>query len=256
MEGSGTVKSPLPPEKKPKKDKPKKAASSTSTDGKIADLDIKWSERVNCLEALLLAKSFSPSFSSDIRVTPSHSPPPNVGKDTKPFFQPTTSSIYVERTGPDFPVEKQFLAGKLLPQDTVSKRTGPDINDAEKLQSAGKLPSDLQPQGSGSSRRTGPDIKVTAKHQSAGKLHHSTTGRCGPDKLVPRQQSTGKPSTDLPSTDLSHRLLSPALHLRLSTSQLDVTVSPVLSRLQRVSSPTSHQWSFLWKKENCRTILN
>ena len=205
VEGLGTVKSPsLPPEKKPKKDKPKRAASSTSTDGKIADLDFKWSERFNRLEALLLAKSFPPSFSSDVRVTP-HSPPPNVGKDTEPFFQPTTSSIHVECTGPDFPVEKQLSAGKLLPQDTVSKRTGPDIKDAEKLQSAGKLLSDLQPQGSGSSRRTGPDIKVAAKHQSAGKLHHSTTGRSGPDKLVPRQQSTGKPSTDLPSTDLSHR---------------------------------------------------
>ena len=79
VDGSGTVKSPsLPPEKKPKKDKPKKtASSSTSTDCQIAELDLKWSGRFNRLEALLLAKSFPPSFSSDVRVTPSHSPPPN-----------------------------------------------------------------------------------------------------------------------------------------------------------------------------------
>ena len=95
---SGTVKSPpLPPEKKAKKEKtvvkPKKVVSSSSTtDGKIAELDLKWSERFNRLEALLMAKSFQPSFSSDVRVTPSYSPPPNVGKITDPFYQPTSSA--------------------------------------------------------------------------------------------------------------------------------------------------------------------
>ena len=134
VDGSETVKSPsCPPEKKPKKD------------GKIAELDLKWTKRFNRLEALLLAKSFPPSFSSDVRVTPSHSPPPNVGKDTEPFFQPTSSGSHVECTGPDFPVEKQLLADNLLSQDTTSKPTGPDIKDAEKLQSASKLVSDLPP---------------------------------------------------------------------------------------------------------------
>ena len=172
-----------------------------------------------------MAKSFPPSFSSDVRVTPSYSPPPNVDKDTEPFFQPTTSSTHVERTGPDIPVEKQLSASKLLYKDTGSKRTGPDIKDAEKLQSAGKLPSDLQPRGSGSSRRTGPDSKVAEKHQSAGKPHHSTTGRSGPDKLVPRQQSTGKPSTD-PS-------------LRPRPSSLTGSSSPTLHQSARRDSISS-----------------
>ena len=139
-------------------------------------------------------------------------------------------STHVERTGPDFPVEKQLSAGKLLPQDTGSKRTGPDIKDTEKLQSAGKLPSERQPQGSGSSRRTGPDIKVAAKHQLAGKPHHSTTGRSGPDKLVPRQQSTGKPSTDLPSTDLS---------LQPRPSSLTGSSSPTVHKSARRDSISS-----------------
>ena len=59
-----TVKSPsssVPPEKKQKKDKPpsktKKSSDSSSTDSKIAELDSKWSERFNRLEALLLSKS-------------------------------------------------------------------------------------------------------------------------------------------------------------------------------------------------------
>ena len=50
VDGAGPVKSPsLPPEKKAKKDKPvtkpkKAVASVSSTEGKIAELDLKWSE--------------------------------------------------------------------------------------------------------------------------------------------------------------------------------------------------------------------
>ena len=68
VDGSSTVKSPtLPSEKKAKKDKPvpkanKTVSDSTSADSKIAELDLKWSERFNHLEALLLSKSFPPSF--------------------------------------------------------------------------------------------------------------------------------------------------------------------------------------------------
>ena len=81
---SDPVKSPpssssMPPEKKAKKEKvaskPKKSSESASTDAKLADLDSKWSERFNRLEALLLSKSFQPTFSSDVKLTPSHSPP-------------------------------------------------------------------------------------------------------------------------------------------------------------------------------------
>ena len=84
--GAASSQSPsLPPEKRPKKDKaptkPKKSASS-STDDRFSALDSKWTERFNRLEALLMAKSLEPSFSAD------DSPPPNVSKDSEPFFQP------------------------------------------------------------------------------------------------------------------------------------------------------------------------
>ena len=89
VDNACVVQSPsVPPEKKIKKDKtlskPKKTMSST--EGKIADLDLKWPERFNRLEALLLSKSFQPSFSADVRVSPSHSPPANISKDSEPFF--------------------------------------------------------------------------------------------------------------------------------------------------------------------------
>ena len=141
VDGASPPKSPsLPPEKKLKKEKPKKSTAS-SADGKITELDLKWSERFNRLEALLLSKSFPPSFSSDVKVPPSHSPPSNVGKDVEPFFQPSSSGLHVERTSPDSPVGKQLSVGKLVTQDSP-KRTGPDNKDAEKLQSTGKLVTD------------------------------------------------------------------------------------------------------------------
>ena len=59
----------LPPEKKVKKDKPtakSKKATSSTTDNKISELDQKWSERFNRLEALIMSKSFQPTFSSDL----------------------------------------------------------------------------------------------------------------------------------------------------------------------------------------------
>ena len=72
----------MPPEKKAQKEKvvskAKKSSQSSSTDSKIANLDSKWSERFNRLEALLLSKTFQPTFSSEVKLTPSHSPPTNI----------------------------------------------------------------------------------------------------------------------------------------------------------------------------------
>ena len=99
--------------------------------------------KIQSIGGVALTKSCPPSFLSDVSVAPFHSPPADVGKDTEPFFQPTSSDSHVERTGPDFSVEKQLSAGKLQSQDsTSSKRTGQDFKDAEKLQSAGKLVTD------------------------------------------------------------------------------------------------------------------
>ena len=77
----------LPKRNQRKKEKPPtKAKKSTSaTDDRILALDQKWSERFNRLEALLLAKLLEPTFSSDVRVTPAHSPPANVSKDSESF---------------------------------------------------------------------------------------------------------------------------------------------------------------------------
>ena len=180
VSGPSADKSPIPPEKKPKKDKPStkptRASSvlSSATDDKFTALEDKWSDRFKRLEALLLARSMEPTFSSDIRVAPAHSPPANVARDTEPFFQPANR-----------------------PMDT-SQRTGPDSSAA--LQpSASKLLKDSSLHGSSSSERTGKDntasqLKLASKLKN--KLKISTQGRTGPDTASQKQKLTGKPSTD------------------------------------------------------------
>ena len=91
--------------------------------GRFSELDQKWSERFNRLEALLLSKSLQPTFSSEVRVTPSHSPPVNVSRDTELFFQPTHRNLEdssPKRTGPDISAAQQPSAGKLTSDSSTS----------------------------------------------------------------------------------------------------------------------------------------
>ena len=81
-----------------KKSVKSKSSSSTSrpatvsTDQRFEELDQKWSDRFNRLEALLLAKTLDqpqqePTFST-VKVVPAHSPPANVMR-SEPFIKPT-----------------------------------------------------------------------------------------------------------------------------------------------------------------------
>ena len=74
-----------------KADKPSKSLKPTksSQDSRFDQLDQKWSERFNRLEAVLLAKSLEqpgPAFTT-VKVTPTHSPPKTV-VSSKPFIRP------------------------------------------------------------------------------------------------------------------------------------------------------------------------
>ena len=227
-----------PPEKKPKKDKaPTKGKKSveftaSSTDSKISQLDEKWAECFNRLEALLLSKSLQPTFSSEVRVTPSHSPPSGIAKDTEPFFQPTDQQGTIspgKRTGPDTNAALQRSAGKLqVSQESQklvsSERTGPDVY-ASQHQSAGKLKPDPPQARSSSSRRTGPD--VGSKPQSTGKPM-SDKQSSDSDLPVTGQLSISKAPTDRPST---HRPLTD----RPGSSAVTGPDSPFLQTGQRDS---------------------
>ena len=244
VDNAGVVQSPsVPPEKKVKKDKvltkPKK--STSSTEGKIADLDLKWSERFNCLEALLLSKSFPPSFSADVQVSPSHTPPANISKDSEPFFQPSVSSTASSKV----------------------ERTGPDISDASQHQSAGKL-QETQP-----IQRTGPDTQLQSNSRPVSYLasfpelifHLSALARTL--RILPR---TSRPASfqhrlqdkllaslsliDPSPTDLQ---TDSSLHLhRTYTGHLDGTTFPVWILLPTVTYRTDHPLNCLLKRQTCQ----
>ena len=96
--------------KQVKPDKPAKSTShqpSSSTDSRIEELDQKWSNRFNHLEALLMARTLDrpqePTFRT-VKVTPSHGPPANVVK-TEPFLKlaDQPSSQHTDRHASDSP---------------------------------------------------------------------------------------------------------------------------------------------------------
>ena len=113
--------------KKPKKDKPTtsqtklgsdksvKSESKSATQTKIAELDQKWSDWFNHLEAFLMARTLEPTFSSTVKVTPTHSPPAGVVKFTDPFIRPTESAIASSSgfPGSDFSAAKHQSTSKL-----------------------------------------------------------------------------------------------------------------------------------------------
>ena len=105
VDGQDTGLSAQPAEKKKKVEEKKKSvkpkpststAAAVSTDQKFQELDQKWSDRFNRLEALLLAKTLDrpqqePTFST-VKVVPTHSPPANVIR-SEPFINPADQPL-------------------------------------------------------------------------------------------------------------------------------------------------------------------
>ena len=80
-------------------------STTSSTDSKISDLNKKWSDRFNRLEALLLAKTIDksqdPVFST-VKVTPAHAPPANVVRPD-PFLKPASQPSHLTDPAVDSP---------------------------------------------------------------------------------------------------------------------------------------------------------
>ena len=198
-----SVKSPpsssMPPEKKAKKEKvsskPKKSSDSASTDAKLADLDSKWSDRFNRLEALLLSKSFQPTFSSEVKLTPSHSPPTNIPRDSEPFFQPTG------RTGTAFSAETHQAASQPESdsQSTTTERTGKG-SSASQHQPASQLTSNTQHTASASSKSSGKGLSAS-QHHPASHLATDRPSSRSPHRLAGHDSDKGSSATQHQPTD-------------------------------------------------------
>ena len=107
VDGQDTGLSAQPAEKKKQVEEKKKSVKSKSSastsqpaavsiDQRFEELDQKWLDRFNRLDALLLAKTLDrpqqePTFST-VKVVPAHSPPANVIR-SEPFIRPTDQSV-------------------------------------------------------------------------------------------------------------------------------------------------------------------
>ena len=130
--------------KKPRSDKSKPSSSSSrwatvSTDQRFDELDPKWSDWFNRLEALLLAKTLDrpqqePTCST-VKVTPTHSPPDNVVR-SEPFIKPTDqpSSQLTNRPSAstsDPPTAKPYPdRPQVLDRPAVSDRPATSVSSA------------------------------------------------------------------------------------------------------------------------------
>ena len=196
-----SVKSPssMPPEKKAKKEKvsskPKKSSDSASTDAKLADLDSKWSDRFNRLEADLLSKSFQPTFSSEVKLTPSHFPPTNIPRDSEPFFQPTG------RTGTAFSAETHQAASQPESdsQSTTTERTGKG-SSASQHQPASQLTSNTQQTASASSKSSGKGLSAS-QHHPASHLATDRPSSRSPHRHAGHDSDKGSSATQHQPTD-------------------------------------------------------
>ena len=120
-------------DKKPASEKPKSSKSKStdqkpsrsSADDRIDELDKKWADRFNRLEALLLAKSIDqrePTFQAP-KVAPTHPSPAGAVKSSAPFFRPSTdqpTNSDLSGTGHSTP---QGQATSKSPQTSKQKRS-------------------------------------------------------------------------------------------------------------------------------------
>ena len=234
-----TVEAP-PPDKKVKKDSRKvgkKDKSPTATvskppfaDDKIADLDSKWAERFNRLEALLLSKNFEPQFSANVKVTPTHSPPASVEQVSDPFIRPSSSAAL---PGTGFSAEKHQPTSKAL---------------TSQQSSGSKFPGT----GSSASKHQRASQTRTSRPTSSTKTDRPTpAGDIGTDPTSLTQHGTHRPpTTDRPMPSDTADSGSPALH----RSRQDSFSS--LSSNDGSELSDSPPWTYMPKRENgLRNIL-
>ena len=154
VDGQSTSGSPAlsapPPEKKKKTDSKKSSSksvksttdksasnrpSSSSTDSRITDLDQKWSDRFNRLEALLMARTLETSSDQSfttVKVTPTHAPPAHAIRP-EPFLKPSTQSSHT--TAPPSTVDPPTTDPVIKHQPAAATSTSQSSEPAIRLTS-------------------------------------------------------------------------------------------------------------------------
>ena len=225
IDEQGAVKSPAvvpPPDKKPKKDNkiskkeksPSTKVSKHSTDEKFAELDSKWSERFSRLEALILAKSFEPTFSSEVKVAPTHSPPHDVGNTTEPFIRPSTSKL----TGTGFSAAKHQPTSQAVTSQQASTTKFPGTGSSANKHQPASQTNSHQPTstasftGKGSSAIVHQSISQAKVNRSTPATDPSTDLHSAREGDINRPYSDRPTATDRPLSSEPADTGSPALH--------------------------------------------
>ena len=249
VDDHGSVKSPAsapPPDKKPKKDTKKEKSPSTkaskpqspaSADVKIAELDSKWLKHFNHLEVLIMARSFELTFSSNVKVTPTHSPPPTVENVSEPFIRPSTSATL---PGSGFSAEKHQRTSNAV----TSRQTS-----VTKFPGTGSSASKHQP--ASQTKTSQPTSTTKFPGQGSSGIMHQPASQTKANRPTPAVDTSTNPSTHLQSTG-KHESYRPhsdrpsATDRPLSSEPAD-TGSPALHRSRRdgISSLSSDAGSEL-----------
>ena len=180
----------------PKPSSSKKRSSSHPSAEDFKSLDDKWAERFSRLEAMLLAKTFT------VPVEPVVKPAADVTPTGKPFFEPSTSKLPVEKSLPSEkpgPCLDQATGNAAEEMQTATQPLGaPGAGMAtQPVQAPGSFP-EVQP--------TGDDQLSTASDSEADQL--STTGSLGGDthrdRSADREASKDDPAPE-PTEEANYR---------------------------------------------------
>ena len=166
----------------------------SSADARTDELDQKWSDRFNRLEAVLLSKTLDrpePTFIT-VRMTPTHSPPVGAVRSTKPFIQPTDRSHVTDLSDSDHTSQRQ-ATDKSQGSDTAQQTSTSDL--------PGSVPTVSKTQMTSTSSRD----KAPTDRSSDLADTDSPASYQVPSKLAPaRRQSTSSLDTEY-DTDFSDR---------------------------------------------------
>ena len=140
------------------KEKPVKSPTSnphrSSADARIEELDQKWSDRFNRLEALLLAKTLDklePTFGT-AKVTPTTSPPVGITTSTELFIRPAENLQATDLAGTNHSPQRQ-ATDKLLSSTSTIHPTS-DLHGSSQIV--------VKPQSTGKSLK----VRLTTDHTS------------------------------------------------------------------------------------------
>ena len=224
-----------PPEKKAKKEKAstskavKPTASSSMVDTKIGQLDEKWSDRFNRMEALLLARTIEPSFQPNVKVTPTHPPPASAAQSIEPFIKP----VQPVPTSTEFP-GSGFSAVKHQP---TSQTENNRQTTADMLPGTGSSATKHQPTSKTKFNRPTSSAELPGTGSSAAK--HQPTSKAQSNRPTSVEPGTGSSTVRLSTSKHRPQSNRPSSTDRPMSSDPQDTGSPALHRSRRDSSVSS-----------------